>query len=112
MEQLAIYLWSISDNIKYLLVLSGAAAILISVATLMCTEDFKQLLPKVVIAVGLFFFVLAALIPDKRDLAVILLYPAAKEGVQKVVQSETAQQLHEVSRLYLQKKIKELKIND
>lgn len=56
--------------------------------------------------------IFAAFIPSKQDLAVILLYPAAKEGVQKVVQSETAQQLHEVGRLYLQKKIKELKTND
>lgn len=112
MEQLAIYLWSISDNIKYLLVIYGGAAIVVGSFAIIATEDFTRLFPKVIITMGLLSFVFAAFIPSKQDLAVILLYPAAKEGVSKIVQSETAQQLHEVGKLYLQKKIKELKTND
>lgn len=109
MEQLAIYLWSVADNIKYLLVAYGAAALVVGFFYIIATEDFTRLFPKVIITMGLLSFVLAAFIPNKRDLAVILLYPAAKEGVQKVAKSETVKQIQEVGSLYLQQKIKELK---
>lgn len=112
MEQLAIYLWSISDNIKNLFVFYGVVAIAIGTGVMIVREDCTQLWAKVLLTTGLFFFILAACIPTKQDLAVILLYPVAKEGVQNAIQSETAQQLHEVGKLYLQKKIKELKTND
>lgn len=115
MEQFAIYLWSISENLQILLASIGGFGVVIgamlALGLLIDQEEYPKI-PATVITVGVISLILAALIPDKRDLAVILLYPAAKEGVQKVVQSETAQQLHEVGRLYLPKKIKELKTND
>lgn len=108
MEQFAIYLWSISDNIRNLLFFV-ATIDLVGVFFTAITEDCKPRLFKALIVTGVFLLMLAVLIPSKRDLAILLLYPTAKEGVQKVAQSETAEQIQEIGSLYLQQKIKELK---
>lgn len=115
MEQLAIYLWSISENLQTLLRAIGGFGVSIGALWMLCLLVEKEEYSKtatIVFTVGIISLILAAFIPNKQDLAVILLYPAAKEGISKCVQSETAQQLHEVGKLYLQKKIKELKTND
>ena len=113
MEQFAIYLWSIVENIQGLLTVLGILLLiampifLIAIAET-CDEDFpKQKIIRSITASCIVFF-LATLIPSKQDLALIFAYPYLKAGVQNVAQSETVSKLRTVASKYLDKIIADL----
>lgn len=113
MEQFAIYLWSIVENIQCLLCIAGIVMMLggplitISMAATM-DEDFPAKGMAKCIITGIILLFLTSLIPSKQDLALIFAYPYLKSGVQNIAQSETVSKLQTVSSKYLDKIIAEL----
>jgi len=117
-EQIAIYLWSISENIKISLSIAGTFLLLLSPFLFMFADlnlldynsakDALPLVKKTVIASSV-LIILALLIPSKNDLALIFLYPHIKNGTETVIKSETMNKMRKLTNLYLDEQIKNLK---
>lgn len=112
-EQLAIYLWSISENLSYGLVGIGIAVIILGIVlfpaiAMMEDGDFPS--GKVISSaiVGFIMFALSGLVPSKQDLALIFAYPYLKSGAEQVIQSETMKKIATISSKYLDKVIADL----
>lgn len=116
MEQLLIYLWSVSENISsclYLIaiicvVLIGLIYIAIVLDDDTTLSDVKHTLHRLKIIIFI-SVLLGVLIPSKQDLALIFLYPAIQQEAINVVQSDTTKKILEVLNGYLDKQLKELK---
>lgn len=118
-EQWAIYWWSISENIRLYLGISGAILLCvvpiigIALASDRDTEEYGWPTIKVGIIAGLLHIILSLFIPSKQDLALIFAYPYMKAGVEQAAQSETVKKLTTISTKYLDKVIADLeKTND
>lgn len=120
-EQLAIYLWSISEGLcGYLVGLSllgcigGGITAFIGFTTSGCrgvSEDMTKNIyryGKNAFIVGLLIGGMTILIPSKQDLALIFTYPTLKSGVTTAINSKQMQKLNKASILYLDKVIKDL----
>lgn len=119
MEQIAIYLWSISEGIKTFLNVTGVLLLVGSPFTLTFADtdyykyDIKNVMPlfKKTLITGLLLLMFSLLIPVKKDLALIFLYPHIKNGTETVVKSETMNKMKQLTNLYLDEQIKNLKDN-
>lgn len=120
MEQIAIYLWSISENIKISVCIAGCFLLMGSPFLFMFAElgvldwkSAKDALPlfKKILITGSVLIILSLLIPAKKDLALIFLYPHIKNGTETVVKSETMNKMKQLTNLYLDEQIKNLKDN-
>lgn len=115
MEQIAIYLWSISEGIKNGAFICGIPLLLFTMFPFVeydsDANEFKRLKPllKKTFAVSLILLIFALLIPSKKDLALILTYPYIKNGTETVVKSETMNKMKQLTNLYLDEQIKNLK---
>ena len=111
-ERLAIYLWSISSDIKDLFLVSGVITSVfgiiftIPVILLSLKETKKCLLLLLIPLIGLFSLIVGSLIPNKQDLALIMTYPVIKQGIKNI--SPQLDKVQKVADLYLEKQIKEL----
>ena len=112
-EQLAIYLWSISENLSCGLVGIGIAVIILGIVlfpaiSMMEDGDFPS--GKVVAScvVGAILMSLSGLIPRKQDIALIFAYPYLKAGAEQAVQSEAVKKITTISNKYLDKVIMDL----
>lgn len=118
-EQIEIYLWSISENVRTLIGMIGIILLMGSPFTLALADtdyykhDVKNVIPlfKKVLISGLLLLMFSLLIPIKKDLALIFLYPHIKNGTETVVKSETMNKMKQLTNLYLDKQIKDLKEN-
>ena len=116
-EQIAIYLWSISESIKTSLDMVGIVLLVCSPAIFLLADteyfeyNIKNVIPlfKKVLIAGFLVSMLALLIPSKKDLALIFLYPHIKNGTETVVKSETMNKMRKLTNLYLDEQIKNLK---
>lgn len=116
MEQFLIYLWSISEGIRFLLfvvaLLSSSVIIYLLLAGAFNGtfewDEVKSYVYKGATLIAV-FSILCAAIPSKQDLALIFLYPSIKQGTLNVVQSDTTKKMVEVLNGYLDKQLKELK---
>lgn len=115
MEQFLIYLWSISEGIRFLLFIVVITSIVISIGICVGVamddygwDEVKSYVHKG-IAVAAVFSILCIATPSKQDLALIFLYPSIKQGTLNVVQSDTTKKMVEVLNGYLDKQLKELK---
>lgn len=117
-EQIAIYLWSISENIKISLSMAGTFLLMLSPFLFMFADlglldwnNAKDALPlfKKVVIIGAVLIIFSLLIPSKKDLALIFLYPHIKNGTETVVKSETMNKMRKLTNLYLDGQIKNLK---
>lgn len=119
MEQIVIFLWSISEGIKTSLNVIGVILFVGSPFTLTLANtdyyecDVKNVIPlfKKILITGLLLLTFSRLIPDKKDLALISLYPHIKNGTETVVKSETMNKMKQLTTLYLDEQIKNLKEN-
>lgn len=113
-EQLAIYLWSISENIKYFLLIGGGFCLILGpIIAGMCStdinlEDYAGSILKDGIIVGVLSIFLGLFIPIKQDLALIFVYPYLKSGAEQAIQSETVKKITTISSKYLDKVIADL----
>ena len=115
MEQFLIYLWSISEGVRFILFMIGLAAIVIISFVMICFimdeyvkwDEIKSYVFKGT-TIALTSFILCVAIPSKQDLALIFLYPSIKQGTLNVVQSDTTKKMVEVLNGYLDKQLKEL----
>ena len=112
-EQLAIYLWSISENLSCGLVGIGIAVIILGIVlfpAIAMMEDGDFPFGKVVAScvVGAIFMSLSGLIPRKQDIALIFAYPYLKAGAEQAVQSEAVKKITTISNKYLDKVIMDL----
>ncbi len=117
-EQIAIYLWSISESIQISLSMAGTFLLILSpflfmfadlgLLDLNSAKDAFPLVKKTVIASSV-LIILALLIPSKKDLALIFLYPHIKNGTETVIKSETMNKMRKLTNLYLDEQIKNLK---
>ena len=123
-EQLAIYLWSISDNVRgWCTFFTGVSTLIFIVATLItCSfhdgyhtsdelKEFWSGLKNVSIFTGKMLIISGAIslmLPSKQDLALIFAYPYIKSGVTQVVASPQAKKLNDIGSLYLDKVAKDL----
>lgn len=62
----------------------------------------KFMIPAIILGI------LLILIPSKRNLAVMLIYPSAKAAITKTINSKTANKFQEILYLYLDKQLKSL----
>lgn len=113
MEQFAIYLWSISENVQTLLVAMGlmtafTGPMLACAVAATNSEDFPKKDALRCITIGAITIGLSVFIPAKQDLALIFAYPYLKAGVQNVAQSETISKLQTAASKYLDKIIADL----
>lgn len=122
MEQFAIYLWSIVDQVKFVFAPIVGMGLFAGIFTMFVATTFKlNDVSKTDIGAEKYFsigkkisisfcilLVLGSLIPSKQDIALIFAYPYIKSGVQNVTQSKQMQKLNQVSILYLDKVIKDL----
>lgn len=116
-EQIAIYLWSISESIKTCFGMVGWLLCMCSFLTFAFVDtdffdnDFKNVIPvfKKILITGVTLSIFALLIPSKKDLALIFLYPHIKNGTETVVKSETMNKMRKLTNLYLDEQIKNLK---
>lgn len=116
MEQILIYLWSISDGISFLLFIIALLSFFVALFLLLSFafseniewDDVKSYVYRGGI-MAIIFAVLCIAIPSKQDLALIFLYPSIKQGTLNVVQSDTTKKMVEVLNGYLDKQLKELK---
>lgn len=119
MEQVAIYLWGISENMKVFLSMIGAITLLVSPVVLAFADtehyehDIENVIPlfKKILITGLLLLTFSQLIPDKKDLALIFLYPHIKNGTETAIRSETMNKMRQLINLYLDKQIKDLEVN-
>lgn len=112
-EQLAIYLWSISENLSCGLVGIGIAVIIFGIVfspAIAMMEDGDFPFGKVVAScvVGTILLSLSGLIPRKQDIALIFAYPYLKAGAEQAVQSEAVKKITTISNKYLDKVIMDL----
>ena len=112
-EQLAIYLWSISENLSCGLVGIGIAVIIFGIvffSAIAMMEEGDFPLGKVVAScvVGTILMSLSGLIPRKQDIALIFAYPYLKAGAEQAVQSEAVKKITTISNKYLDKVIMDL----
>ena len=112
-EQLAIYLWSISENLSYGLVGIGIAVIILGIVlfpAIAMMEDGDFPFGKVIAScvVGVILMSLSGLIPTKQDIALIFAYPYLKSGAEQAIQSETMKKITTISSKYLDKVIADL----
>lgn len=111
-EQLAIYLWSITENVKFTLFIMFISEILfglfVIIAGFISDENLNDKIGVGLIIVGILCGIILPFIPPKQDLALILLYPKVKQGTIEMVQSDTAKKMKTVLDSYLDKQIKEL----
>lgn len=130
-EQLAIYLWSISENIKFSIITAGFVALVLGNIISLTKADVdkselsytdkkyetkvekiqKELIRNVITCTttGALLLLTAGIIPSKQDLALIFAYPYLKSGAEQVIQSETMNKLVTISNKYLDEVIKERK---
>lgn len=117
-EQMAIYLWSISESIKISLNMAGTFLLLFSPLPFMFADiglldcnSAKDALPlfKKVVIMGAVLIIFSLLIPSQKSLALIFLYPHIKNGTETVVKSETMNKMRKLTNLYLDEQIKNLK---
>ena len=122
MEQFYIYLWSISENVKWIfdsIVFLSFIGIICSPLVCAMFSDLDDspadILKKskrsviTFIIVGSISFLIGNLIPSKQDLALIWTYPYIKQGTEKVINSATSKKLLDVTNAYLDKQLKDLK---
>lgn len=112
-EQFLIYLWSISENIRNLLI-GGGVTLLFSAFIVFLSEQAEDdkdfwvdILRKLCVS-GVICIFLAILVPNKNDLALVFTYPYIKQGAEKVVQSGSVKKLCVISTKYLDHIIKDL----
>lgn len=118
-EQWAIYWWSIAENIKTFLIITGLLLALVGpfIGALLCSDsDTAKVGGATVIStliIGVLNITLAVFIPSKQDIALMFAYPYMKAGVEQAAQSETVKKLTTISTKYLDKVIADLeKAND
>lgn len=108
-EQLAVYLWSISENVQFTMIMLGLITLIAGITYTAMTYDGESklglALSIMLLIFGLVNLTGAGLIPDKNDLAIITAVPYAKQAIQ----SKQMSQINEASTLYLDKLIKDLK---
>ena len=103
MEQFLIYLWNISEGIRFLLffvALLSSSVIIYLLLVSAFNSDFEWDKAKSYVYKGAtliaVFLILCTAIPSKQDLALIFLYPSTKQGTLNVVQSDTTKKMVEV----------------
>jgi hypothetical protein len=122
MEQFYIYLWAISENVKWMFYsIAFLSFVGIIFSPLICAmfSDFddspadaiKKAKPAAITfaVIGIFCFFIGNLIPLKQDLALIWAYPYIKQGTEKAINSATSKKLLDVTNAYLDKQLKDLK---
>lgn len=118
MEQFIIYIWSISENIECFFLTVGLLLLIFSPFIIPmlreCTDmedgEIFSILKKV-FAIGIICVFCTTLIPAKKDLALLFMFPYIKQGTETVVKSETLNKLKTMTNLYLDEQIKNLKEN-
>jgi hypothetical protein len=109
-DTMLIYLWSISGGIRLALTIIGLVFGFIGTIMALEADDNCESKAKYLFwfipLLGLMMFILTIFIPNKQDLALLLLYPRIK---QEVINTNLIPKTTEASELYLDKVIKELK---
>lgn len=116
MEQFYIYLWSISENVTMFLLLIGIFLLITSPFLFLFLSElgdmtYKEVIPiftKTIIS-GLIILIFSILIPSKQDIALLFMYPYIKQGTETVIKSETLNKMKQITNLYLDEQIKNLK---
>lgn len=118
MEQFCIYLWAISENIRNFTLTVGLLASIIAPLLFPilyeCSDmDMKDIVPifAKTLASGLVLILLTLLIPSKQGLALMFMFPYVKQGTETVIKSETMNKMKQMTNLYLDEQIRNLKGN-
>lgn len=106
-EQFLVYLWSISEGVSIAFCLIGIFGGVISLVVLFASDE--KLLPFISTCLCVVSLFLAALIPSKKDIALIWAYPHIKAGITNEKVQAMPNKILDLANGYLDKEIQKIK---